>query len=368
MNLPPFLLDHWLGAYEFASPPIRYNLAASTGPKWTLGELQALGAGLDLSDVKINYAAPAGSAALRQAIGGFLGVDPDWVVSTTGASEALSILFCLAAHPGANVVLPVLAFPAFDAMAAAWGLGTRHYALSRNDGYRHQPEHLLAAADTATVLALVNSPHNPTGAVVQAKDIGALAAGFAKRRVPLIVDEVYHPLYFSGPRPSAAAIPNVIAMGDMSKAMSLAGLRLGWIVDADADRRKRIVDARSYFTISGSPILEALAAHALTNSAIILDRLSAVATANLKALSDFMDSVSDTLAWAKPDGGTVAFPWFRDGRDSRPFCESLAKAGVLVAPGDCFGQPSHMRVGFAAQADGFADALAIFERTLRNRS
>jgi aspartate/methionine/tyrosine aminotransferase len=368
MHLPPFLLDHWLAAYEFASPPIRYNLAASTGPKWTLGELQALGGGLDISDVRISYAAPEGSGALRQAIGDFLGVDPDWVVATTGASEALSILFCLAARPGANVLLPAPDFPAFDVMAGAWGLGVNHYALSRDEGYRHRPEHLLAAADAATVLALVNTPHNPTGAVVRPEEIRSLASGLAERGVPLIVDEVYHPLHFSGDFPSAANTPNVIAMGDMSKAMSLAGLRLGWIVDAEPERRKRIIDARSYFTISGSPVLEALAAHALANSAVILERLSAVATANLAALSDFMENVSDTLAWSKPEGGTVSFPWFRDGRDSRSFCEALAWAGVLVAPGDCFGQPAHIRVGFAAQADGFADALAIFERTLRHRS
>jgi aspartate/methionine/tyrosine aminotransferase len=367
MNLPPFLLDHWLAAYEFASPPIRYNLASSTGPKWTVGELQALGGGLDISGVKISYAPPEGSGALRQAIGNFLGVDPDWVVVTTGASEALSILFCLAARPGANVVLPSPDFPAFDAMAKAWGLGVRPYALSRDENYRCRPEQLLAATDGETLLALVNTPHNPTGAIVAEDAIEALASSLGAHGVPLIVDEVYHPLHFGQSFASAAPIPNVIAMGDMSKAMSLAGLRLGWLVESDAERRKRIIDARSYFTISSSPVLEALAAHALDNRAAILKRLRDVATANLTALSDFIDSVADILAWVKPAGGTIAFPWFRDGRDSRPFCEALAKAGVLVAPGDCFGEPSHMRVGFAAQDDGFGEALRIFERTLRDQ-
>ena len=43
MRIPPFLLDQWLATYEFASPPIRYNLASSTGPRWTLSDLLALG-------------------------------------------------------------------------------------------------------------------------------------------------------------------------------------------------------------------------------------------------------------------------------------------------------------------------------------
>ena len=93
-----------------------------------------------------------------------------------------------------------------------------------------------------------------------------------------------------------------------------------------------------------------------------------MASENLAALSAFMDRVSDVLAWAKPAGGTVCFPWFRDGRDSRPFCEALAARGVLVAPGDCFGMPEHMRVGFALlKHEKFLEALAIFERALRQQ-
>ena len=81
-----------------------------------------------------------------------------------------------------------------------------------------------------------------------------------------------------------------------------------------------------------------------------------------------MERVSDRLAWAKPEGGTVCFPWFRDGRDSRPFCEALAANGVLVAPGDCFGMPDHMRMGFALlKREKFLEGLAIFERVLREQ-
>jgi aspartate/methionine/tyrosine aminotransferase len=167
---------------------------------------------------------------------------------------------------------------------------------------------------------------------------------------------------------SAASIPNVNVMGDMSKALSLSGLRLGWLVERDAERREQMIDARGYFTISSSPLLERLAVHAFANREVLLSRLHAVASENLAALSDFMERVSDMLAWAKPEGGTVCFPWFRDGRDSRPFCEALAANGVLVAPGDCFGMPAHMRLGFALlKREKFLEGLAIFERVLREQ-
>ena len=62
MDLPAFLLDQWLARYEFRTPPVRYNLASSTGPRWTIAELQRLSSGvLDLSQVPIGYAPPDGS-------------------------------------------------------------------------------------------------------------------------------------------------------------------------------------------------------------------------------------------------------------------------------------------------------------------
>jgi aspartate/methionine/tyrosine aminotransferase len=365
MKLPPFLLDHWL--QQERPRPIRFDLAASTGPKWTLGALQALGDGIDLTETKLGYLPPQGSVALRQALGRYLGVDPDWVTVTTGASEAVSILLFLHARAGATVVLPRPDFPAFDAMAQAWNLGVRSYTLDREAGYRHDPDAIVGASDAETVLALINTPHNPTGAVAAIEDIRTIAARLGEKGVPLVVDEVYHPLHFGQSVPSAAGVDNVILIGDMSKALSLAGLRIGWIVDADAERRESYIDARSYFTISGSPLLERLAAHALDNHRVILDRLATVAAANLAELTSFIDSHADTFAWVRPQGGTVSFPWFRDGQDARPFATALADAGVLVAPGDCFGQPAHMRVGFAAEADGFSEALSIFDRVLRSR-
>ncbi len=367
MHVPPFLLDRWISQYSFATPPVAYDLASSTGPKWTVGELLSLGGErMSVDDTVLGYSPGQGSRALRDAIGAFLGVDPDWVVTTLGASEAFAILLCTAARPGANIVLPSPGYPAFDPMAALWNIRVRHVVLSGNHGFRQRAKDVLDAVDADTVLALVNTPHNPVGTVMPREEIENLAGALARNGVPLVVDEVYHPLYFGEPQVSAASIPNVIATGDMSKALSLAGLRLGWLIEADPKRRERMIDARSYFTISGSPLLERLAVHAFANRDALLGRLHEVASENLVMLQGFMQRAADTLDWAKPEGGTVCFPWFRDRRNSRPFCEKLAANGVLVAPGDCFGMQAHIRVGFdLLTPEKFDEALDIFERTLR---
>ena len=185
MRIPPFLLDQWLATYEFASPPIRYNLASSTGPRWTLSDLLTLGdgAGLkDLGELRLSYAPPQGTDALRKQVAALHDVDPDWVVITTGASEALSALYCLASEPGASITLPSPAFPAMPVMARAWGLNVSAYTLDRASGFKQSAERVLAAVGESTRLVLINTPHNPTGSVMPQD--GDRAAGHESRASP----------------------------------------------------------------------------------------------------------------------------------------------------------------------------------------
>lgn len=366
MRVPPFKLDAWLAAHDFATPPIRYNLASSTGPTWTLGELMALGgASVDaLRDIRLSYAPPEGSKLLRERIASLQGVDPDHVLLMTGASEALLTLTCLFAAPGASIVLPKPAYPALPVMAKAWGMQVREYALRPEHGFAQTAEGVLLHVDASTRVVFVNTPHNPTGSVMPANEQRKLAEALAARGIPLIVDEVYHPLYHSAAVPSAAGLPNTIVLGDFAKALSIPGLRIGWLIEPDAGRRAGLLDLRSYFTISGSPLTEAVGAHVLAHAGEVLARLRSVSQANLSLLTKFMHDHREVIGWTPPAGGTTCFPWLRDGRDARPLCELLAKAGVLVAPGDCFDQPAHMRVGVGAVREGYAEALEAFRAVL----
>jgi aspartate/methionine/tyrosine aminotransferase len=373
MKVPPFKLDHWLAAHEFATPPIRYNLASSTGPLWSLGEILQLGgaSARSLDDLVLSYAPPQGSKLLRERIAALQGVDPDHVLVMTGASEALVALTCLFAEAGASIVVPKPAYPAVPVLARAWGMRVREYQLDREDGFAQSAAKVLAAVDSSTRAVFINTPHNPVGSTMPVAQQRALAEELSAGGIPLIVDEVYRPvdsgaLFSAEPSASAGTLPNTIVLGDFAKALSLPGLRVGWLIDRDAGRREALLDLRSYFTISGSPLTEAIGAHALANAPEILDRLRDVARGNLALLTRFMDQHRDMLAWAPPTGGTTCFPWLRDGRDSRPLCAALAQAGVLTAPGDCFDMPAHLRVGFGAMKSGYAQALEIFGRVLES--
>ncbi len=371
MNLPPFLLDRWIEQKHSANPPIEYDLASSTGPVWTLRELLALsgGNGLEeLLDTRVSYTTATGSSELRAAIAALQGVGADDVQVVTGASEALLILFFLAAEPGANVVLPNPGFPANTALAESFGLAIRHYTVKVENQFRLDLDEIGKLVDRQTRLLLVNSPHNPTGGVLSDEETQSLHDFCVERGIQFVADEVYHPIYHGPEMRSAARLPHATVISDFSKALCLSGLRIGWMIDRDPLRRERYRNARNYFTITANALGERLAVLALEHSKAIYTRARRVAQENLALLDRVFASHDGYIHWLRPRGGMTAFPWLADGADTRDFCRRLAQRGVLIVPGDCFGRPSHFRLGFAASGDRFPAAMERFAEFLHAES
>jgi aspartate/methionine/tyrosine aminotransferase len=186
--------------------------------------------------------------------------------------------------------------------------------------------------------------------------------------VQFVSDQVYHPIYHGHKMQSAARLPGATVIGDFSKALCLSGLRIGWIIDHDPRRRERYRNARNHFTIIGNVFGERLAVLALQYSHKIYERASSVAKHNLTLLDQLFAEYDGFLQWMRPRGGMTAFPWLSDGTNSREFCRRLVQRGVLIVPGDCFGQPSHFRLGFAASGDSFPLAMERFAEFLRSES
>ena len=360
MQLRPFLLDLWLDQYEHN---IEFDLAASTGPTWTVADILALADHQTqhrfLND-KLVYGRVAGADSLREAIAEMQSVPVDTVQIVTGVSEGLLVLMWLAAEPGANVILPLPGFATFSALPQSLGLETRFYRVRRENGFRIDPDEIKRLADSKTKLILVNSPHHPTGATISDSEVEALHAFAAERGIQLVSEEVYHPIYHGRQTKSAARLPHATVVSDLSKAFSIAGVRTGWIIEHDTNRRQQYWNARAYFTISNTTTGEILSEIAIRKRDVVLGRAQEVATRNLKLLERFMADHADVLGWIPPQGGMTAFPWLVSGENARPFCKAAAERGILLAPGDCFDAPSHFRLGFAAAGDNFPKALDRF--------
>jgi aspartate/methionine/tyrosine aminotransferase len=361
MQLKPFLLDIWLDRYEH---DIEFNLAASEGPRWTLNEILNLASEEERQrflNHKLGYSRPAGAQGLRAAIADMQGVNVETVQVVTGASEALLILFWLAAEPGANVLLPQPGYPPFSALPESLGIETRHYAVRKENDFRIDLDEIKQLVDRNTKLILINSPHNPTGGTISNAELDSLHEFTASREIQLVSDEVYHPIYhgqYHGQATrSASRLPHATVIHDFSKAFPLAGVRTGWIIEHDAKRRESYWNARTIFSISNNTAGEMLAETAMRRRDIVLGRTQQIATQNLRQLARFMSEHRETLGWIPPRGGMTAFPWLVSGENSRAFCQAATEQGILLAPGDCWDAPSHFRLGFAKMTDRFPDAL-----------
>src|SRR5215467_9812172 len=357
MRLKPFLLDLWLDQHEHH---IEFNLAASTGPTWTVSDILALADDETRHRFlhhELHYSRPAGADGVREAIAEMQCVPVDAVQITTGASEALMVLMWLAAEPGANVILPLPGFTTFSALPESLGVETRFYRLRRENGFRIDPGEIRRLVDSNTKFVLINSPHNPTGATIIDADMEALHHFIAERGIQLVSDEVYHPIYYGNPTQSAARLPHTTVIGDLSKAFSIPGVRTGWIIEHDVQRRQQYWNARAYFSVSNTTTGEILSEIAIRKRDTVLGRTREIAARNVGLLERFMLDQRDVLGWIPPRGGMTVFPWLVSGEDSRPFCAAAAEHGILLAPGDCFDTPSHFRLGFASAGGNFSQAL-----------
>ena len=357
MQLKPFLLDMWLGAYEH---DIEFNLAASEGPRWTLNEILSLASEEERQrflNHKLFYSRAAGAEGLRAAIADMQDVNVETVQVVTGASEALVVLMWLAAEPEANVILPQPGYPPFSALPESLGIETRFYGIRKENDFRIDLDEIKQLVDRNTKLILINSPHNPTGGTISDAELDSLHEFTASREIQLVSDEVYHPIYHGEPTRSASRLPHATVIHDFSKAFPLSGVRTGWMIEPDAKRRERYWNARTYFSISNNTAGEILAEIAMRRRNIVLGKTQQTATQNLRQLAAFMSEHRETLGWIPPRGGLFAFPWLVSEENSRAFCQAAAEQGILLVPGDCFDAPSHFRLGFAAMTDKFPDAL-----------
>lgn len=364
MKLVPFVLEEWLAKYRDSVP---HHLGMSTGPKWTLAEIKALMTDAELAafeSTPLTYCASNGGEGLRTALASMYGADPEEILVLNGGAEALLVLFAVIDDPKANVVVPVPSFAPFVELPAALGIETRRYELKIEDGFALDVDAIVRLADVRTKLILVNTPHNPSGAAIDDAAIRELEAFAEPRGIQLVVDEVYHPIYHGEPRRSAGEYSRATVLGDFSKSFGLPGLRIGWLLERDAARRHRLMNAHNWFTVSTNMLGELLAEVATRRRETVFGRTLAVCRANLALLEEWIARHEDRLEWLRPVGSMTAFPRLRGERDARPFCIAAAERGVLLAPGDCFGAPAHFRIGFGVEMPRYAEALDILSDVL----
>ena len=160
-------------------------------------------------------------------------VDPDSVVVTPGAMNALFSIYLALLEPGDEVLLPTPGFPNMDEMVRLLGGTPVFYRLERALGFVPSVAEVEALVTSRTKAIFVNTPGNPTGAVFPADTVRALGELAAERGFWLIADEVYDELILDDELAHAAAaalVPGapVVSVYSFSKVYAMTGWRLGY--------------------------------------------------------------------------------------------------------------------------------------------
>ncbi|MEA2239155.1 MAG: hypothetical protein QOC81_3879 [Thermoanaerobaculia bacterium] len=312
-----------------------------------------------------HYTPNAGTLSLRKLIAGESGLDPkSEVCVTAGTEEALFSIMQAFVDPGDEVLIPNPGFVSYATLARMAGATPVTYELEPPD-WRLDVDALMKRITPKTKLIVVNSPSNPLGSVIDRESLQRIAnAG------PLVVsDEVYREIWYDAPPPSMLGMSaNVIVTGGMSKSHAMTGLRLGWILAADA-LMTPIVTAHQYVATCASAFSQLLAESILSDETWNrgwLDRVRAQFRAQREsALFSIARELEVTIP--PPAGAFYAFVPV-PACDTVMFARTLATdAAVLVIPGVAFGSMGEgfVRVSYAASLDDIGTGIERVGRWLR---
>lgn len=189
---------------------------------------------------RTHYMPIVGEPALRQAIArehtrtSGQKVGPDNVAVLAGAQCALfSAALCLL-DEGDEVIVPEPMYVTYEAVLRAAGARIVNVSLPASRHFAVDPAEIAAAIGPRTRAILINSPHNPTGAMLQRRDWEAIAELCRRHDLWLLSDEVYASLTYDAEHMSPAALPGMgdrtVTINSLSKSHAMTGWRIGWAV------------------------------------------------------------------------------------------------------------------------------------------
>ena len=244
-------------------------------------------------------------------------------------------------------------------LAALHGAAVVPYRLDPDAGFHPDADDVRRRLTPRTKLLVLNSPSNPTGAVIPVADVQAIVEAAAANGTVVLSDEVYDQLVFDGEPVAAAqfAPDSVVGVYSFSKSHAMTGWRLGYLA-ANAELAATIARIQEPLISCTSALAQAGAMAALTgSSATLVEMRSAYRRRRDLVVGALADAGVDV---AVPEGAFYCMYPLAAGVDSRLAALSLIDDGVACAPGAAFGQVarSHLRLSLAAADAVLAEAVS----------
>jgi aspartate/methionine/tyrosine aminotransferase len=288
-----------------------------------------------------------------------VGVSPDRIWLTCGASPALVLALASQFEAGARVALARPGYVAYRNTLKALKMAPVEIPCGADSGFQLTAA-ALAALNPAPAGVIIASPANPTGTVIARDEMAAIAKLCEARGIRIISDEIYHGLTYDTPACSMLEFTDqCLVVNSFSKYYSMVGWRLGWLVaPAEHVRRVHAFGANMFLTAPSLSIAAGLVAMDCRDE---LEGHVETYRANRALLLEALPALGLT-AIAPPDG---AFYIYADighlTDDSMAFCEQLLRdTGIVAAPGidhDPVDGNRFIRFSFAVSTDLVREAI-----------
>ncbi len=331
-----------------------------------------------LDDGHHGYTPANGILELRQAVSRHIKkmydaeVDPSRVLITPGGKPIMYFAILLFGEVGSEIIYPEPGFPIYESMINYTGAKAVPMYLSEKNNFSFKADEVLKLINQKTKLIIINNPQNPSGGLIDKKEIDKLVLGLKKYpQVAILSDEIYSRQIYDGKKmPSFFYYPEIydrlIVLDGWSKTYAMTGWRLGWSVWPQEliDKVTRLA-INSYSCVSAANQIAAITA--LDGPHDFLDDMMEKFSKRRKLIVDGLNSIKG-IHCNNPGGAFYVFPNVsQTGMNGSAFADKcLYEAGVALVPGTSFGKScsDFVRFSFANSYENIEKALDKIRKIL----
>jgi len=327
-----------------------------------------------LRDNQTHYAPNQGVEKLRTAVADFesrrgMPCQADQVLITVGATEALFTALLGILNPGEEVVVPTPAFPLYESIITVAGGRMVPLDISKT-GFQIDESALKSCITASTKAIVLNSPNNPSGAVLNRQSLEIVKKAVQGKPIFIICDNVYQQLS-DGDCPDLSLDRDlshqILLCQSFSKPYAMTGWRVGYLVGS-AEVMGQLLLLHAAAVAAVPTFLQDACLAALETDPL---EMAAVYRRRRETVCRRLDEMG--LPYPKPEGAFYVFPDISQfGMDSETFCTRMIREGKVAAvPGSCFGAEGHIRLSYACADETLAvglDRMAAFIRQLKEEA
>lgn len=366
MQIETFKLERNQSLYENT---VDFNLTESGVHPFKLYELLDQGEREALLNIELGYGQTNGSEKLRARIADlYSGLSVDNVLVTNGSSEANFVAVWSLLEAGDEIIYMQPNYMQIAGLAKSMGVKVVPLKLYEKRHWSPDLSELDALTTPKTRMICICNPNNPTGSVLGKEDMVTLIAHCQTHDLILYADEVYRGAELQGPvTPSVLDLyAKSIVVGGMSKSMSAAGLRIGWIASSEA-----VVDVawkhRDYTSICCSVLSQFVAEKILHKQALVKIRTRAqkYLNGNLALVASWVEQHNNNFSFIAPQAGGMILLKYNLPVSSKMLTKILRQEhSILVVAGDDYNLGKYLRIGIGGESAYLADGLARLHTAL----